>query len=133
LIAGEIHITDVTPSRLLVFFIATNIKYKILIFKKGLTVKSDRKYYFFIALLLLLLAASFSCQKEQKEKVSREVPSGEKSASGSMADLLASMSMYHFSEPVEAPDFELQSVQGGRVNLTQFRGKVVMLSFWATW
>jgi len=32
-----------------------------------------------------------------------------------------------------APDFTLQTTDGGSVNLSDFRGKAVILNFWATW
>lgn len=32
-----------------------------------------------------------------------------------------------------APDFTLQDVSGNDVRLSQYRGKVVLLEFWATW
>jgi len=32
-----------------------------------------------------------------------------------------------------APDFTLTSVHGGELSLADFRGKVVLLNFWATW
>ncbi len=32
-----------------------------------------------------------------------------------------------------APDFELPSLQGPQVRLSQFRGQVVLVNFWATW
>jgi peroxiredoxin len=33
----------------------------------------------------------------------------------------------------EAPDFHLRDLQGRTISLSQFRGKVVLLNFWATW
>jgi thiol-disulfide isomerase/thioredoxin len=32
-----------------------------------------------------------------------------------------------------APDFELSTVEGGKMNLKSLRGKVVVLDFWAVW
>lgn len=32
-----------------------------------------------------------------------------------------------------APDFRLNDINGGQVTLAQFKGKVVILDFWATW
>jgi thiol-disulfide isomerase/thioredoxin len=32
-----------------------------------------------------------------------------------------------------APDFELQTLDGRKVKLSDFRGKAVVLNFWATW
>ncbi len=36
-------------------------------------------------------------------------------------------------EGVEAPNFTLKNLQGEPVNLSQFRGKYVLVNFWATW
>jgi DsbE subfamily thiol:disulfide oxidoreductase len=36
-------------------------------------------------------------------------------------------------EPIEADDFELASLAGGKVKLSAYRGRVVFLNFWATW
>jgi len=33
----------------------------------------------------------------------------------------------------EAPEFRLEGLDGGEVRLSDFRGKVVLLHFWATW
>ena len=32
-----------------------------------------------------------------------------------------------------APSFELKDLEGGKANLASFKGKVVVLDFWATW
>jgi len=37
------------------------------------------------------------------------------------------------SEGEIAPDFTLKDLKGTEVNLKEFRGKVVLLNFWATW
>jgi peroxiredoxin len=36
-------------------------------------------------------------------------------------------------EPEPAPDFTLSDLQGEQVSLADFRGKVVVVDFWATW
>lgn len=33
----------------------------------------------------------------------------------------------------QAPDFELQNIQGESVRLSEYRGKPVLVNFWATW
>jgi thiol-disulfide isomerase/thioredoxin len=38
-----------------------------------------------------------------------------------------------FNPPVPAPEFSLPDLAGNRVSLQDYRGKVVLLSFWATW
>ena len=43
---------------------------------------------------------------------------------------------FNFAEIEEgqkAPDFSLQNLQGKTVGLTDFKGKIVLLDFWATW
>jgi len=37
------------------------------------------------------------------------------------------------AEMTQAPDFNLQQLDGRQVSLSNFRGKVVLLNFWATW
>ncbi len=34
---------------------------------------------------------------------------------------------------ISVPDFQLKNLDGNLVNMASFRGKVVLLNFWATW
>ncbi len=34
---------------------------------------------------------------------------------------------------VEAPDFTLKEIDGGKVSLKELRGKIILLNFFATW
>lgn len=49
-----------------------------------------------------------------------------------IAELIESMNMY-LSDRRQADEFSLVSTDGKRVSLRDYRGKVVLLSFWATW
>jgi peroxiredoxin len=46
---------------------------------------------------------------------------------------LAENKGYALKPGTPAPDFRLPSLAGGEVDLASFRGKTVVLSFWATW
>jgi cytochrome oxidase Cu insertion factor (SCO1/SenC/PrrC family) len=45
----------------------------------------------------------------------------------------ASMQVIPYESPKPAPTFSLPDLDGKAVRLEDFRGKVVMLFFWATW
>ena len=47
--------------------------------------------------------------------------------------MMESLNIQPLDEVIEAPDFTLSSLDGQEVSLSQYRGKVVLLSFWATW
>jgi hypothetical protein len=51
----------------------------------------------------------------------------------SLEALMDIMGMQAFPGRPAAEDFVLESLQGHRVRLSAYRGKVVLLSFWATW
>ncbi len=38
-----------------------------------------------------------------------------------------------YSRPTQAPDFTLEALDGKSTRLSDFRGKAVLLNFWATW
>ncbi len=95
---------------------------------------NNKASYLLIGLMLILLAGLYAWQKSQHEE---SVVDTDKSASAhtdqSVAELLTSMNMHPFADQVQAPDFELTSPAGERVKLSQYRGKIVLISFWATW
>ena len=41
--------------------------------------------------------------------------------------------LVRFNPPPPAPDFTLQTPEGGQVTLNDLRGKTVLVNFWATW
>ncbi|OGP72535.1 MAG: hypothetical protein A2V86_01895 [Deltaproteobacteria bacterium RBG_16_49_23] len=38
-----------------------------------------------------------------------------------------------FRVAVEAPDFTLKDLGGGKISLKELRGKIILLNFFATW
>lgn len=53
--------------------------------------------------------------------------------SGSNKSLPPSFSTSPISEPVEAPSFKLENIYGNNINLADYKGKVLIIDFWATW
>ncbi|HKJ04951.1 MAG TPA: TlpA disulfide reductase family protein [Geopsychrobacteraceae bacterium] len=49
--------------------------------------------------------------------------------------ILMMLSSGFAAEPAnqKAPDFTLEDMQGNKVSLSDFKGKIVMINFWATW
>jgi peroxiredoxin len=47
--------------------------------------------------------------------------------------LMAAIGIHRPAEPSEAPDFALMTLEGQPARLREFRGKMVLLNFWATW
>ena len=48
-------------------------------------------------------------------------------------DPMSEAGVLGFLKRKSAPDFTLDDVEGRRAKLTDFRGKIVLLNFWATW
>jgi len=44
-----------------------------------------------------------------------------------------SFGIQKFNEKKEAPSFSLKALNGGQVSLANFKGKPILLAFWATW
>lgn len=74
---------------------------------------TDRLAWLLLALGLLLLAAAAA---------RADLPSPE-----------LSYELTRLDKPLPAPDFTLEDMDGAAHQLSDYRGKVVMLNFWATW
>lgn len=51
----------------------------------------------------------------------------------SARDLMTSMRISRVTRKVKAPDFGLEELGGKIAQLTDHRGKVVLINFWTTW
>ena len=55
------------------------------------------------------------------------------SASGGEADLFQKVGAKQMKVKKSAPNFSLKDLNGQKVELKHFKGKVIVLNFWATW
>ncbi len=53
--------------------------------------------------------------------------------SGAVGDPMTAVGAVKFNKGTVAPEFNIENLAGKRVRLADFRGKVVLLNFWATW
>jgi hypothetical protein len=90
-----------------------------------------KNFHFIFMILLILLAGVYACDKSgpMEGAGAPELTQNEPTVSA----LMDSMGIQPLSDPVTPPDFTLNSIEGEEVSLSQYRGKVVMLGFWATW
>ncbi len=49
------------------------------------------------------------------------------------ADLWRAAGIARAARQVPAPSFQLQDLAGNRVDLRQFRGRIVLVYFWGSW
>ena len=52
---------------------------------------------------------------------------------GASDELMAAAGFTRFLESRRAPEFDLKNLEGNRVRLKDYRGRIVLLNFWATW
>jgi hypothetical protein len=54
-------------------------------------------------------------------------------STGAVEDPIVAAGAIEFNKGTVAPEFFIENLAGDRVKLEDFRGKVVLLDFWATW
>lgn len=91
------------------------------------------KIFIFAIIILSLVAVLFAKFRTDKKSPEPSGISHSPAAPSSLQEMLASLNIASFPETEKAPAFELTSLEGERISLSQFHGKAVMLSFWATW
>ena len=75
---------------------------------------------------VILMIGAMTVFAADEAKTGDEVPS-------TVQDSLMGLGFQVFTTPVVAPDFTLKVLDGEEVALSDFRGKTVLLNFWATW
>jgi peroxiredoxin len=73
-----------------------------------------RIFYHFILILFLFLSLNVQADGEEE-------------------DLFSKIGMIPIKGDKKAPDFSLQDLNGKKIGLNQFKGKVIFINFWATW
>jgi peroxiredoxin len=95
-----------------------------------------------IFLVLTAVAVASSCAPRAESPAGGTAPAAAASPAAAPAavapaaglrDLLSVAGLAVPKEPMPADDFALSTLEGANVKLSDYRGKVVFLNFWATW
>ncbi|MBN2282063.1 MAG: TlpA family protein disulfide reductase [Candidatus Marinimicrobia bacterium] len=84
-----------------------------------------KKFSILAFLIVLVLIGAQSCSKTEKKEI--ETKQQEQSKKQSVPSTVPG------SIGSRAADFTLNNLEGKPVNLSDFKGKVILLNFWATW
>ena len=95
--------------------------------------KPNNKLFLIIAALIILTGVIYGGLNEWPRAAPNITEAANKPADIDISELMASMNIQHLAEPAVPPDFTLMSIAEEQINLRKQRGKVVLLSFWATW
>ena len=88
------------------------------------------------SLLALSIVVLSSCGRQSGTATQSDesaVPSTVRLTAADMDALREKTGLVGLKEPADILDFELRDLQGARVKLSSFVGKVFLINFWATW
>lgn len=77
-----------------------------------------KAYAILLTISLMLVLAACASDKKKENKPAKDSQT---------------MTTTHETNIVTAPDFTLQDADGNSVSLSDYKGKVIILDFWATW
>jgi thiol-disulfide isomerase/thioredoxin len=103
-----------------------------------------RKLIYIFSMILFAAALGFAGGKAEKPKTPATPPQQSGSAAASqqtdqspaltaVQQALVDIGISPFREGVHSIDFTVQNLEGRKKSLTDYRGKIVFLNFWATW
>ncbi len=92
-----------------------------------------KKQFYMIAVCLVVIAGIFVGLKDESESADNVISSSKTPVNSDLSGLMTSMKIRQFTGQRELPDFDLMSLDGNRVQLSQYKGNVVLVTFWATW
>jgi hypothetical protein len=91
------------------------------------------KQFIFIAVSIILFSGiSVGC-KDQNEAATVVSHAQDTLTESELTDLMMSMNIRQITNKSNVPEFRLRSLDGDWIELNEYRGKVVLISFWATW
>lgn len=93
----------------------------------------SNKIFLTITIILILLGSIYGGFREFSGTLPEAAMADQKLTDADLSSLMTAMNIQKSEKPVLPPDFTLMSIAEEQINLRQQRGKVVMLSFWATW
>jgi cytochrome oxidase Cu insertion factor (SCO1/SenC/PrrC family) len=89
-----------------------------------------RNKYIYITFITIVLLIALSVGLMSKTR-----PSGDSEiiADPHISGLMEAAGIHSFEDIQAAPGFDLESLDGSKVELDSLKGNTVLLSFWATW
>jgi peroxiredoxin len=96
--------------------------------------KRNTLVLFAVLFILATFAWAGWANWEYRKQAAARAASVEYSSAGLSADTSAGTLVFHSTLTGKpAPEFTLQDLNGNQVSLASYRGKAVMINFWATW